>query len=42
LRLAAARERESAGDIVNQQAKRFSLALDFLDQFFCAVRRSLP
>ena len=37
LRLAAAGERKSTGDIVNQQAKRFSLALDFLDQFFAQL-----
>ncbi len=37
LGLAAAGEGEASGDIVNQQAKCFSLAFDFLDQFFAQL-----
>src|SRR5258706_9409519 len=37
LRLAAAGERGTSGDIVNQQAECFSLTFDFLDQFFAQL-----
>src|ERR1019366_6986599 len=37
LRLAAAGERKSAGDIINQQAERFSLVVNFLDQFLAKL-----